>query len=111
MAISTMATISRLVDATKGSAKHFAHETTSLAGQYKLWSVINPSRIFEWALSFVYIWIQLLIVALFKPRPPTTATPANPHGRIAVIGAGLTGISSAAYVQNSIPSRGLIDAL
>ncbi|THG98025.1 hypothetical protein EW026_g4088 [Hermanssonia centrifuga] len=39
-----------------------------------------------------------MIILLFKPRPPRTAKqPTKPRGRIAVVGAGLTGISSAAH--------------
>ncbi|KAF8323346.1 FAD/NAD(P)-binding domain-containing protein [Clavulina sp. PMI_390] len=34
---------------------------------------------------------------LFKPRIPPDAGPPNPRGRIAVVGAGLTGISTAAH--------------
>ncbi|OAX35023.1 FAD/NAD(P)-binding domain-containing protein [Rhizopogon vinicolor AM-OR11-026] len=45
---------------------------------------------------FVYITIQKLIVLLFKPNPPPEYI-QHPYGRIAVIGAGLTGISSAAH--------------
>jgi hypothetical protein len=44
---------------------------------------------------FVYIAIQKLIVFFFKPNPPPEHI-QHPYGRIAVIGAGLTGISSAA---------------
>ncbi|EIN10544.1 FAD/NAD(P)-binding domain-containing protein [Punctularia strigosozonata HHB-11173 SS5] len=45
-----------------------------------------------------YILIQRIIVAIFKPTPPKSADPLpNPRGRVAVIGAGLTGVSSAAH--------------
>ncbi|OJA17362.1 hypothetical protein AZE42_03903 [Rhizopogon vesiculosus] len=67
----------------------------------------NPIGHYRWALNlilspfftvfrFVYITIQKLIVVLFKPNPPPEHI-QHPYGRIAVIGAGLTGISSAAH--------------
>ena len=50
----------------------------------------------------MYQILQNIIVWIFKPMPPPETLAngklKNPYGRIAVIGAGLTGVSSAAYV-------------
>ncbi|KAG8859908.1 hypothetical protein FRC20_011745 [Serendipita sp. 405] len=43
-----------------------------------------------------YVLIQKIIVLVFKPRPPRNESPQY-RGRIAVVGAGLSGISSAAH--------------
>ncbi|KAI0710915.1 FAD/NAD-P-binding domain-containing protein [Earliella scabrosa] len=48
--------------------------------------------------NFYYVLVQYVIVWLFKPPPPPGPEyPKNPKGRIAIIGGGLTGISSAAH--------------
>ncbi|KZV80618.1 FAD/NAD(P)-binding domain-containing protein, partial [Exidia glandulosa HHB12029] len=58
----------------------------------------RPSRVFEDVLDAFYYLVQFLIIFLFKPTPPRSYQPlTNPRGRIAVIGAGLTGVSSAAH--------------
>ncbi|KAG8820870.1 hypothetical protein FRC17_009998, partial [Serendipita sp. 399] len=44
----------------------------------------------------LYIFIQTIIALIFKPSPPRKE-PTQSFGRIAVIGAGLSGISSAAH--------------
>ena len=59
------------------------------------------TEIFAPILSVVYQILQNIIVWIFKPMPPPETLAngklKNPYGRIAVIGAGLTGVSSAAY--------------
>jgi hypothetical protein len=68
--------------------------------------ISNPTQCYRWALNlilppfyavfrFVYVAIQKLIVFFFKPNPPPEHI-QHPYGRVAVVGAGLTGISSAA---------------
>lgn len=49
--------------------------------------------------SFVYIALQVVINWIFAPVPPPPASAAGslPTKRVAVIGAGLTGVSSAAH--------------
>lgn len=49
--------------------------------------------------SFAYVVFQTLINWIFAPAPPPPKSPATslPIKRIAVIGAGLTGVSSAAH--------------
>ncbi|KAH9475341.1 putative monooxygenase y4iD [Psilocybe cubensis] len=55
-------------------------------------------RIFKYLWRISYILTQLVIVYLFKAPPPKRSDSiSKPHGRIAVIGAGVTGISSAAH--------------
>ncbi|KAI0260377.1 FAD/NAD-P-binding domain-containing protein [Gloeopeniophorella convolvens] len=65
--------------------------------QRDLFGLLSPWPIFHAVLNFVYIAIQLVIIRLFKPTPPKSERLNKPSGRIAVIGAGLTGISSAAH--------------
>ena len=54
---------------------------------------------FVYIFNFFYQLGQFLIVLLFKPEPPKNEHQPSekPFARIAVIGAGLTGISSAAH--------------
>ncbi|PIL34408.1 hypothetical protein GSI_03183 [Ganoderma sinense ZZ0214-1] len=55
----------------------------------------------QWVVStfnFFYVLVQHLIIWLFKPHPPPSPElPQQVNGRIAIIGAGLTGVSSAAH--------------
>ncbi|KZV71507.1 hypothetical protein PENSPDRAFT_734118 [Peniophora sp. CONT] len=63
-------------------------------------TALSPFRAFQACIFLVsYVLIQRLIVhTFFKPRPPRKDGPLpKPHGRIAVVGAGLTGVSSAAH--------------
>ncbi|KZT59182.1 FAD/NAD(P)-binding domain-containing protein [Calocera cornea HHB12733] len=62
------------------------------------WRLLYPWNLAKYLFNIYYAWVQLFIMALFKPRPPKTDEPLKrPYGRIAVIGAGLTGVSSAAH--------------
>ncbi|KAI5999124.1 FAD/NAD(P)-binding domain-containing protein [Pisolithus albus] len=45
----------------------------------------------------LYWFVQGILISIFKPRPPPERV-KRPYARIAVIGGGLTGVSSAAYV-------------
>jgi hypothetical protein len=49
--------------------------------------------------SLVYMLFQNILTWIFSPAPPPPASTANglPKKRVAVIGAGLTGVSSAAH--------------
>ncbi|RDX45747.1 FAD/NAD-P-binding domain-containing protein [Lentinus brumalis] len=59
---------------------------------------ISPSYWSALVFNFFYVLVQHVIIWLFKPPPPPSPEcPRNPKGRIAVIGAGLTGVSSAAH--------------
>ncbi|KAI9058979.1 FAD/NAD-P-binding domain-containing protein [Trametes sanguinea] len=59
---------------------------------------LSPSYWAESLFDFFYVLVQHIIIWLFKPPPPPGPEyPKNPKGRIAVIGAGLTGVSSAAH--------------
>lgn len=48
--------------------------------------------------SLVYQWIQSIISWVFAPIPPSLQTPQKPLGHVAIIGAGITGISSASHL-------------
>lgn len=49
--------------------------------------------------TWLYMAMQAVLVYIFSPipPPPTTQNPNLPRKRVAVIGAGLTGVSSAAH--------------
>ncbi|KAI0703404.1 hypothetical protein BC835DRAFT_1410684 [Cytidiella melzeri] len=56
-----------------------------------------PKTLFVAALDTFYVFLQHVIVFAFKPPPPESGKSVKYRGRIAVVGAGLTGISSAAH--------------
>ncbi|KAM5543253.1 hypothetical protein V8D89_003127 [Ganoderma adspersum] len=59
---------------------------------------LSPMHWVVTTFNVFYVLIQCLITWLFKPLvPPSPELPQKLNGRIAVIGAGLTGISSAAH--------------
>ncbi|KAI4293719.1 FAD/NAD(P)-binding domain-containing protein [Schizophyllum commune Loenen D] len=79
---------------------HLAVAALSQAtGDYaSIWTLLNPYKLLQYIWHLFYIAIQVAIIALFKPpRPRSKESPKQPFGRIAVIGAGLTGVSSAAH--------------
>jgi hypothetical protein len=57
------------------------------------------SHPFLMVFSFFYLLFQSILTWVFSPAPPPPASTANglPKKRVAVIGAGLTGVSSAAH--------------
>ncbi|KAF7363919.1 hypothetical protein MSAN_01050000 [Mycena sanguinolenta] len=60
--------------------------------------LLNPMNTVKAIWRVCYVLVQYIIIAIFKAPPPKNPDePRNPYGRIAVIGAGLTGISSAAH--------------
>ncbi|KAF4622539.1 hypothetical protein D9613_009188 [Agrocybe pediades] len=60
--------------------------------------LLSPLRLAQFIWDLCYVLVQTVIVYCFKPPPPKTPHAlANRHGRVAVIGAGITGISSAAH--------------
>ncbi|KAI9058978.1 FAD/NAD-P-binding domain-containing protein [Trametes sanguinea] len=64
----------------------------------KIGACLSPSTLVDTISATVYLLIQHVLIWLFKPPPPPGPEyPKNPKGRIAVIGAGVTGISSAAH--------------
>ncbi|EJF62066.1 FAD/NAD(P)-binding domain-containing protein [Dichomitus squalens LYAD-421 SS1] len=59
---------------------------------------LSPKQWVIAAFNFFYVLVQYVIIWLFKPPPPPSPEyPKHPKGRIAIIGAGLTGVSSAAH--------------
>lgn len=55
---------------------------------------------FVWTYTWIYRILQVILIHIFSPTPPppTTNDSKNiPRKRVAVIGAGLTGVSSAAH--------------
>jgi hypothetical protein len=62
-----------------------------------IFRLFSPARLALLVLEIAYVLFQNLIVLAFAPPPPKSDEPLkNPRGRVAVIGAGLTGVSSAA---------------
>ncbi|KAJ7161481.1 FAD/NAD(P)-binding domain-containing protein [Mycena crocata] len=61
-------------------------------------SFLNPMTAVKAIWRVCYVWVQYIVIAIFKAPPPKSADqPRYPYGRVAVIGAGLTGVSSAAH--------------
>ncbi|KAJ7024288.1 FAD/NAD(P)-binding domain-containing protein [Mycena alexandri] len=59
---------------------------------------LNPMTAVKAVWRVCYILVQYIIIAIFKAPPPKSPDePRNPYGRVAVIGSGLTGVSSAAH--------------
>ncbi|KDQ63491.1 hypothetical protein JAAARDRAFT_202926 [Jaapia argillacea MUCL 33604] len=80
------------------NTREFIHESRKLIRQKHYLALLSPFRIYAFLLRFFYITIQAFIIFFFKPPPPKDSGKLEkPLGRIAVIGAGLTGISSAAH--------------
>ncbi|TFK56995.1 FAD/NAD(P)-binding domain-containing protein [Heliocybe sulcata] len=78
--------------------QEYVSDTRKFASQRRILSVVSPWRAYELSLQIFYICLQGIILLLFKPTPPKSPDqPTHPHGKIAVVGAGLTGISSAAH--------------
>lgn len=50
-------------------------------------------------LHMLYRFVQGILISIFKPRPPPERV-KRPYARIAVIGGGLTGVSSAAHAAS-----------
>lgn len=93
----------------------YLESSKQYAKRFSLFHLLSPFRFAQFILQIGYVFLQLIIVLLYKPvsfvvehqkdylklphyqPPPKVTGPLkNPRGRIAVIGAGLTGISSAA---------------
>ncbi|KAF9496926.1 FAD/NAD(P)-binding domain-containing protein [Pleurotus eryngii] len=76
----------------------YLRDSARLIKEGRIFKALSPLRTFELALNIVYIAIQGVIIMMFKPpSSKCRKTLAKPYGRIAVIGAGLTGVSSAAH--------------
>jgi hypothetical protein len=82
----------------------YVESTQKYAEQGSIFHTLSPLRFASLFFEIAYVLFQNLIVLLFAPAPPKSKGPLkNPRGRIAVVGAGLTGISSAAYAAFTIP--------
>lgn len=70
---------------------------SSPQGQWSLSALIKYP--FLEIFSFAYVVFQTVLNWVFSPVPPPPTSPATglPKKRVAVIGAGLTGVSSAAH--------------
>ncbi|KAH8105192.1 FAD/NAD-P-binding domain-containing protein [Cristinia sonorae] len=76
----------------------YTSSTLSAARSFDVFTVLSPNRFFLFVFNIFYIVAQGFIVWAFKPKPPRRQEqPTKPLGRVAVIGAGLTGVSSAAH--------------
>ncbi|KAI0078014.1 hypothetical protein K474DRAFT_991089 [Panus rudis PR-1116 ss-1] len=65
---------------------------------FSMFSLFSPTRFLRFVSRTSYIVLQRLIIWVFKPSPPKHACQhTKPLGRIAVVGAGVSGVSSAAH--------------
>lgn len=82
---------------TKQKASQAAHQTEERYKRGSIFTFLNPFILYTLLFQELYILFQRIIIFIFKPRLPTWQEKGiKPKGRVAVIGAGLTGISSAA---------------
>ncbi|KDR72803.1 hypothetical protein GALMADRAFT_252072 [Galerina marginata CBS 339.88] len=90
--------VSRAYEALHQTTNEYVDESAKYLHSNNLLQLLNPLRLGQYIWDLLYILVQIIIVTLFKAPPPKAPTAlANPHGRIAVIGAGITGVSSAAH--------------
>ncbi|OSX62773.1 hypothetical protein POSPLADRAFT_1141735 [Postia placenta MAD-698-R-SB12] len=75
----------------------FFRDTVDALRHGDMLTLLSPTRMFRLFFNTVYILSQLVIIWLFKPPPPPRHKKIAYRGRIAVIGAGLTGVSTAAH--------------
>ncbi|KAI0051320.1 FAD/NAD-P-binding domain-containing protein [Auriscalpium vulgare] len=88
---------SRALVAAQDTLRVYSHDLLAAVKTFNILYLINPWPTLCLGLDLAYIAIQLVIIALFKPKPPKSGKLKKPYGRIAVVGAGLTGVSSAAH--------------
>ncbi|KZT65513.1 FAD/NAD(P)-binding domain-containing protein [Daedalea quercina L-15889] len=83
------------VVAEQRNVSQFVHNTLLAARTGDLRTLFSPARVIRSLFAAFYILIELVIISLFKPPVP----PRNfkSRARIAVVGAGLTGVSTAAH--------------
>ncbi|KZT01935.1 FAD/NAD(P)-binding domain-containing protein [Laetiporus sulphureus 93-53] len=86
------------LDAERRNIDLFLQSIVSTIQDHDVKALLSPMPFLRLVFNSIYILIQALIIWLFKPPPPPDKD-AHIHyrGRIAVIGAGLTGVSSAAH--------------
>ncbi|KAJ8689169.1 hypothetical protein PTI98_013219 [Pleurotus ostreatus] len=90
--------VSACADTIAQDVAEYLRDSVRLIREGRIVKALSPLRTFELALNIVYIAIQAVIIILFKPPSSKCRKAlAKPYGRIAVIGAGLTGVSSAAH--------------
>ncbi|KAF8907082.1 hypothetical protein CPB84DRAFT_1769451 [Gymnopilus junonius] len=89
---------SRAIQAIHQITNEYVAHSEKCFRRRELFSLLSPIRFFGLIWDYFYILAQLPIVWFFKAPPPKTAEPLKkPRGRIAVIGSGVTGVSSAAH--------------
>ncbi|EPQ60566.1 FAD/NAD P-binding domain-containing protein [Gloeophyllum trabeum ATCC 11539] len=87
-----------VANASLSIVQEYISTSQKLAKQGRILPLVSPWRAYQVILQLIYIWLQGIIILLFKPTPPKSPDqPTKPLGRVAVVGAGLTGISSAAH--------------
>jgi len=90
-AIDIRAPIGRCIGSYVAKTKYYASNGSIL-------HFVSPFRFIQLLLEILYVLFQNILVVLFAPPPPKSLKGLKkPRGRIAVVGAGLTGISSAAH--------------
>ncbi|KAI0033186.1 FAD/NAD(P)-binding domain-containing protein [Vararia minispora EC-137] len=79
--------------------RDYVAETTRALAHRHVFHALSPYRAYQACFLVSYILVQrFLIIPFFKQYPPKKETQLpKPYGRIAIIGAGLTGVSSAAH--------------
>ncbi|CAA7269404.1 unnamed protein product [Cyclocybe aegerita] len=89
---------SSVIEAIQQNMNDYASESANLLQAGNLLYFLSPIRLAKFIWDMLYILTQTIIILIFKPQlPKAQQTLSKPRGRIAVIGAGITGVSSAAH--------------
>ncbi|KAF8152257.1 hypothetical protein B0H34DRAFT_111065 [Crassisporium funariophilum] len=87
-----------IAEAIQEDTNEYIAESAKCLHSGDLFTLLSPVRLWKYIWDIFYVWTQAIIILIFKPPPPhSSKTLTKPHGRIAVIGAGITGVSSAAH--------------
>ncbi|KAF9530110.1 hypothetical protein CPB83DRAFT_789134 [Crepidotus variabilis] len=85
-------------EAIRDIVAQYADDSKTALHMRNIFTLLSPFRLWAVLWNVGYVIVQLFIIKIFKPaRPNARKALANPHGRVAVIGAGITGVSSAAH--------------
>ncbi|CCL98883.1 uncharacterized protein FIBRA_00890 [Fibroporia radiculosa] len=84
----------------RDTVSSFLHNSLAAARSLDFPTLLSPIRFSLFLLNLLYIYLQAVIIFFFKPPCPPRNRRIKYRGRVAVIGGGLTGVSSAAHAAS-----------